>query len=236
MVSEHAVCIWLFFIILLRGVRMSPLHTAATPLGLLCQSQIIDDEYWAVSGMKIGRGDRSTRRKPAPVPFCSPQIPHDLTRFVAMWSQRLTARAVARPSVLSMALQLFWLYPLNKIWGLRNHELQMVTHWLVQLSLLYNISTDRIENFLSHSSSIVVYWLSNNSPVATCWFVAAARCFGCRCPTMAVSFNFHVTIYIVPCNDVYCSRVACKSRYVHNSEAYASKLLMRDGLKTLRRC
>jgi hypothetical protein len=30
-------------------------------------------------GMMIGRGNRSTRRKPAPVPLCPPQIPHDLT-------------------------------------------------------------------------------------------------------------------------------------------------------------
>jgi hypothetical protein len=29
--------------------------------------------------MRIGRGNRSTRRKPAPVPPCSPQNPHDLT-------------------------------------------------------------------------------------------------------------------------------------------------------------
>jgi hypothetical protein len=30
--------------------------------------------------MKIGMGNRSTRRKPAPVPRCPPQIPHDHTR------------------------------------------------------------------------------------------------------------------------------------------------------------
>jgi hypothetical protein len=30
-------------------------------------------------GMRIGRGNRSSRGKPAPVPFCRPQIPHDLT-------------------------------------------------------------------------------------------------------------------------------------------------------------
>jgi hypothetical protein len=36
------------------------------------------NEYGAVGGI-IGRGNRSTRRKSAPVPFCPPQIPHDLT-------------------------------------------------------------------------------------------------------------------------------------------------------------
>jgi hypothetical protein len=29
--------------------------------------------------MRIDRGNRSTRRKPAPAPLCPPQIPHDLT-------------------------------------------------------------------------------------------------------------------------------------------------------------
>jgi hypothetical protein len=40
---------------------------------------MIDDECGAVGGMRIGRGNRSTRRKPASVPLCPPQIPHDLT-------------------------------------------------------------------------------------------------------------------------------------------------------------
>jgi hypothetical protein len=45
--------------------------------------------------VRIGRGNRSTRRKPAPVPLCPPQIPHDLTwdrtQAAAVGSQRLTA-------------------------------------------------------------------------------------------------------------------------------------------------
>jgi hypothetical protein len=38
-----------------------------------------DDECRAVGGMRIGRGNRSTLRKPAQVLLCPPQIPHDLT-------------------------------------------------------------------------------------------------------------------------------------------------------------
>jgi hypothetical protein len=34
----------------------------------------------AIGGIKIGRGNRSTRRKPAPAPFCLPQIPLGQTR------------------------------------------------------------------------------------------------------------------------------------------------------------
>jgi hypothetical protein len=29
-----------------------------------------------IDGIMIGRGNRSTRRKPAPVPLCPPQTPH----------------------------------------------------------------------------------------------------------------------------------------------------------------
>jgi hypothetical protein len=51
--------------------------------------------------MRIGKGNRSTRRKPAPVPLYPPQIPHDLTwariRDTAVGRRRLTARAMARP-------------------------------------------------------------------------------------------------------------------------------------------
>jgi hypothetical protein len=64
----------------LGGVRLSPLGTAAT-IGLLYQPQMIDDgDCGAIGGMKIVLGNRSTRRKLAPVPLCPPQIPHDLTR------------------------------------------------------------------------------------------------------------------------------------------------------------
>jgi hypothetical protein len=33
------------------------------------------NECGAVGGMRIGKGDGSTRRKPAPEPLCPPQIP-----------------------------------------------------------------------------------------------------------------------------------------------------------------
>jgi hypothetical protein len=46
----------------------------------IVQPRMIDDGgCGAIGGMRIGRGNRSTRRKPAPVPLCPPQIPHDLT-------------------------------------------------------------------------------------------------------------------------------------------------------------
>jgi hypothetical protein len=59
--------------------------------GLLYQPRMIDDECGVVGGMRIGRGNRSTGGKPAPVPLCPPQIPHDPTWTTAMGSRRLTA-------------------------------------------------------------------------------------------------------------------------------------------------
>jgi hypothetical protein len=52
-----------------------------------------DYDNGEIGGM-IGRGNRSTRRKPAPVPLCPPQTPHNArtrTRAAAVESQRLTA-------------------------------------------------------------------------------------------------------------------------------------------------
>jgi hypothetical protein len=55
----------------------------------------VDCEDGGFGGMKIDRGDRSTRRKPAPAPLCSPQIPFDQSRArsraASVGSQRLTA-------------------------------------------------------------------------------------------------------------------------------------------------
>jgi hypothetical protein len=51
----------------------------------------VDGEF---GGMKIGRGNRSTRTKPAPAPLCPPQISLDQTRArtraTAVGIQRLT--------------------------------------------------------------------------------------------------------------------------------------------------
>jgi hypothetical protein len=56
----------------------------------------------------IGRGNRSTRIKPAPVPLCPPQNPHAArtrNRAAAVGSQRLTAWATARPSVTILVIE-----------------------------------------------------------------------------------------------------------------------------------
>jgi hypothetical protein len=77
-------------------------HLVHRPLiGLLYQPWMTE-EHGAFGGMRMGRGNRSTRRRPAPVPLCSPQMPHDLTwdriRAAAVGSRRLTPWATSRPS------------------------------------------------------------------------------------------------------------------------------------------
>jgi hypothetical protein len=84
-------------------------HLVRRPLfGILYQPRMIDDKFGAVGGMRIGRGSRSTRRKPAPVPLCPPKIPHGLTRAptraAAVGSRRLTAWAMARPEQISKSV------------------------------------------------------------------------------------------------------------------------------------
>jgi hypothetical protein len=53
------------------------------------------DERGTVGGMIIGRGNRSTRSKPAPASLCPPPIPHNLTwirtQAAMVRSRQLTA-------------------------------------------------------------------------------------------------------------------------------------------------
>jgi hypothetical protein len=58
------------------GVQLGPLGTAAINRPIVPTLGDYDDGE--IGGMKISRGNRSTWRKPAPVPLCSPQTPHAL--------------------------------------------------------------------------------------------------------------------------------------------------------------
>jgi hypothetical protein len=74
---------------------MGPLCTSATEWPIVPAPGDYDDGEFG--GMKIGRGNLSTRRKPFPATISPPQIPPDQTRAAAVGSQRLTAWAMARP-------------------------------------------------------------------------------------------------------------------------------------------
>jgi hypothetical protein len=71
---------------------MGPLGTSATEWPIVPTPGDYDDGEFG--GMKIDRGNRSTRRKPTPAPLCPPQIKLDQTRArtraAAVGSQRLT--------------------------------------------------------------------------------------------------------------------------------------------------
>jgi hypothetical protein len=51
------------------------LGTAATTRLFYQPRMIGDGDYVEICGMKIGRGNRNTQRKPTPAPLCPPQIP-----------------------------------------------------------------------------------------------------------------------------------------------------------------
>jgi hypothetical protein len=74
-------------------VELGPLGTSATERPIVPAPGDCDDVEFG--GLKIGRGNRSTRRKPAPAPLYPPQVPLDQTRArtraAAVGSQRLTA-------------------------------------------------------------------------------------------------------------------------------------------------
>jgi hypothetical protein len=58
--------LYYYYLVSLGGVGLSSLGTSAT-VGLLYQPRMIyddddDDDYGAIGGMRIGKGNRSTRR------------------------------------------------------------------------------------------------------------------------------------------------------------------------------
>jgi hypothetical protein len=80
------------------GVQLGSLGTAVTNRAIVPAPG--DYDYGEIGGM-IGRGNRSTRRKPAPVSLCPSQAPHAAltrTRAAAVGSQRLSTWATARPT------------------------------------------------------------------------------------------------------------------------------------------
>jgi hypothetical protein len=93
---EYKFVVFLFFFLIRLvegGVQLGPLGMAATDLPIVPAPGDYDDGEFG--GMKIGRVNRSTRRKHAPAPLCPPQIPfeqtRDRTQVAAVGSQRLTA-------------------------------------------------------------------------------------------------------------------------------------------------
>jgi hypothetical protein len=80
------------------GVQFGSLGTAATNRPTVPAPGDYNDGE--IGGMMIGRGNRNTREKPAPVPLCPPQnsqAARTRTWVAAVASQRLTASVTERP-------------------------------------------------------------------------------------------------------------------------------------------
>jgi hypothetical protein len=90
-----------FFLVSWGEVRLGSVATSTTNCPIV-PTQEGRLWVWAVSGM-IGRGNRSTRSIPVPVPLYPPHVlPHhiiwDRTRVFVVGRRRLTAWSTARPS------------------------------------------------------------------------------------------------------------------------------------------
>jgi hypothetical protein len=68
-----------FFQVSWGGLIPRPLGTSATNWPIIPAPDMIYNECGTVGGIRIGKGNRSTRRKPLPVPLSPQQIPYDLT-------------------------------------------------------------------------------------------------------------------------------------------------------------
>jgi hypothetical protein len=93
-VKEYTYIFYFLFLLIGKaggGVQLGPLGPAATNEPIVPAPGDYDD---GKIGEMIGRGNRSTRRKPIPVPLCPPQTQHAAltrSRASAVGSQRLTA-------------------------------------------------------------------------------------------------------------------------------------------------
>jgi hypothetical protein len=95
---------WIFCTFFFLGVGWDWVHLVPTNWPIVPGPNVNDDdddECGAVGGMRIDKGNWSTWGKPAPVPLCSPQIPHGLTwartRAAVVGSRWLTAWAMVWP-------------------------------------------------------------------------------------------------------------------------------------------
>jgi hypothetical protein len=75
------------------GVQLGPLGTAANNTPIVPAPADYDDGE--VVGI-IGRGNRSTRRKRAPMPLCPPQTPHAARLGGKLATNRLSCRTTSK--------------------------------------------------------------------------------------------------------------------------------------------
>jgi hypothetical protein len=80
--------------------------------GISSSQLVIVEKY---GGMKMGRGNRSTRRKPAPAPRCPPQIPLDLNPRPSILQHSALTTTLLRAPILHIKFPLF-LFDCQRCW------------------------------------------------------------------------------------------------------------------------
>jgi hypothetical protein len=125
-------------------------HLIRRPLINLSYQPRKGGEYWTLGEMIIGRGNRSTRSKPAPVPLCPSQILHyliwDRTRAVAVWSRQLATPALSHSNLRLVYFQvcswicisnslIYWQFPLRSQRMLCEIRQQLLDYRVVNLAV-----------------------------------------------------------------------------------------------------
>jgi hypothetical protein len=124
-------------------------HLTLRPIFVqLYQAKVMDDYVYGAVDRMIGRVNRNTRRKPAALPLCPPQIPYDLTwaqsRGATVGSRQLSDWAMAPPirvptlaevfRIFLSALELVAYVKNNTFWGIRNLLFRLIKQrftWLL---------------------------------------------------------------------------------------------------------
>jgi hypothetical protein len=132
-------------------------------LGLLYQPRMISDDWAVVGGMKIGKRNRSTLRKPAPIPLCPPQIPNNLTwdrtRAAAVGSRRLTAWAMARPTGLSKCTEIPHTVIMAKDIFLRRYKSYLSLAYSCLFPSTTNLCQSRISNCIQFCETRIWFYM-----------------------------------------------------------------------------
>jgi hypothetical protein len=146
------------------GVQLGPLGTSATDWPTVPAPGYYGNGEFG--GMKIGRGNRNTRRKPTPAPLCPPQIPLDQTRIwtraAAVGSRRPAAWAMARPSSLPLVFIVFsssfFFVP---CFLFRSFSFKQSCFWLRLFLILHSLlwkCLDSTSNWISTASFDLLYF------------------------------------------------------------------------------
>jgi hypothetical protein len=136
--DAHSSALFFFFSSFGGGVGQSTWHIGHC-LAYYKQPRMIDDDNCgAIGGM---RGNRSTRRKPTPMPLYPTEIPYYLnwawTWAAAVGNRRLTAWGMSRPSskLLIKYIEIKWFSSPSWCWNMHIIHCTRVIYFWMRMSL-----------------------------------------------------------------------------------------------------